>query len=510
MSEFTENTANSNRDHLKDLHPLLDALINDKQAKGIKTDFNFNGIGIDLEGIKTEAEEKIKQVNEAKEKQTNRFPVEVFPLPVQEIIIATNENLNFPIDFIGASMLYAASVAIGNTHKVEIKRGFQESAVLYLAIVARAGTNKSHPLTFALKPIVEQDKKTYREYEIEMKEYKKELSHWKKAKGKGGIEEPTKPVWKKFLLSDFTPEALAEVHKYNKRGIGVYVDELVSWFKNFNRYNNGSEMEFWLSVWSGKAIMIDRKTGEPIFIPFPFIPVAGTIQTGLLTELAKESRTENGFIDRILFVLLENLQKPYWNEKEIELVIFQNWQVIISNLLKLPIELDETLNPVPQILHFTPEAKQVLFEWQRTNADQCNETKSEAINGIYSKMEMYAPRLALILEMMRFACNKSDKQAVSIESVQGAIRLVEYFKNSAVKVNSIISSAPSPMDKFTVNKLSFLGALPDLDEFTTAQANEIGKKFGMDEKAVQRFLGQSNVFDKMAHGKYRQNYNNWN
>ena len=510
MSEFTENTADSNKDHLKALHPLLDAIVKDKQAKGIKTDFNFNGIGIDPEAIKNEAEEKTRQANDAKEKQINRFPVDVFPLSVQEIITSTNENLNFPIDFIGASMLYAASVAIGNTHKVEIKRGFVESAVLYLAIVARAGTNKSHPLSFALQPIVEQDKITYREYEIEMKEYKKALSHWKKSKGKEGIDEPTKPVWKKFLLSDFTPEALAEVHKYNKRGIGVYVDELVSWFKNFNRYNNGSEMEFWLSVWSGKAIMIDRKTGEPVFIPLPFIPVAGTIQTGLLTELSKESRTENGFIDRILFVLLENLQKPYWNEKEIEPEIFKNWQTVISNLLNLSIQLDDTLNPVPQILSFTPEAKQVLFDWQKTNADQCNATKSEAINGIYSKMEMYAPRLALILEMIRFACNEGDKGAVSIESIQGAIKLVEYFKNSAVKVNWIISKAPGPVEKFPVKQQTFYGALPEVDEFTTAQANEIGKSFNMDEKAVQRFLAQVTVFTKMAHGKYCKNYNNWN
>jgi len=75
----------------------------------------------------------------------SRFPVEVFPKAIQEIIIATKETLGFPVDFIGASILYAASVAIGNTCKVEIKGGFQEGAVLYLAIVARPGTNKTHP-----------------------------------------------------------------------------------------------------------------------------------------------------------------------------------------------------------------------------------------------------------------------------------------------------------------------------------------------------------------------------
>jgi hypothetical protein len=211
--------------------------------------FEFDKYGIGIEDIQAEAEKLIKQGNEAKARQTNTFPVEVFPLPVQQIITATNENLNFPIDFIGASFLYAVSVAVGNTHRVEVKKGWLESSVLYLAIVARAGTNKSHPLSFALQPIVDQDKRTYRQYEQHRQEYEKAVSLSKKEREQQAIDEPIKPVWQKFLLSDFTPEALAEVHKFNKRGIGVYVDELAGWFKNFNRYNKGSEMEFWLSVW---------------------------------------------------------------------------------------------------------------------------------------------------------------------------------------------------------------------------------------------------------------------
>src|SRR5690606_26474477 len=64
--------------------------------------------------------EELKKTVEAEQKaKQNPFPVEVFPKPIQEIITATNESLNFPIDFIGASILYAVSVSIGNTHRVE-------------------------------------------------------------------------------------------------------------------------------------------------------------------------------------------------------------------------------------------------------------------------------------------------------------------------------------------------------------------------------------------------------
>lgn len=467
----------------------------------MKPNFEFEKFGIGAEDIRKEVEKLIKQGNEIQERKINRFPVEVFPLPIQHVITATNENLNFPIDFIGASLLYAVSVAVGNTHRVEVKKGWSESAVLYLAIVAPAGTNKSHPLSFALQPVVEQDKRTYRQYEQQRQEYEQAVSLSKKERQDQAIDEPTKPVWQKFLLSDFTPEALAEVHKFNKRGIGVYVDELAGWFKNFNRYNKGSEMEFWLSQWSGKPINIDRKTGEPIFIPVPFISVAGTIQKGILSELAKDSRTQNGFIDRILFVIPDNIQKEYWSETDLPLVVSENWESIISNLLSLSVRNDDTLNPSPEVLKFAPEAKQVLFEWQKVNTDQCNEAENEAVSGIFSKMDMYVLRLALILEMMRYACKESNKQAVSIEAVQGAVKLVEYFKSSAVKVNSILSNA-SPLDKYPADRQALYDALPDT--FTTETGLQIAERLEVAERTFKNFLNKKELFTRSSRGNYQK------
>ena len=471
------------------------------EDKEFNTNFQFEKFGIGVNDIQTEAEQLLKQANEIQERRINRFPVEVFPSPVQQVITATNENLNFPIDFIGASLLYAVSVAIGNTHRVEVKKGFQQSAVLYLAIVGRAGTSKSHPLSFALQPIVEQDKKTYRQYEQLRQDYEKTSRLTKTEREKQVIDEPIKPIWQKFLLSDFTPEALAEVHKFNKRGIGVYVDELAGWFKNFNRYSKGSEMEFWLSQWSGKPINIDRKTGEPVFIPLPFISVAGTIQKGILNELAKESRTQNGFIDRILFVIPDNVQKEYWSEADLPPVVSENWENIISNLLNLSVTSDDTLNPSPEVLRFTPEAKKVLFEWQRVNTDQSNEAESEALSGIFSKMDMYVLRLALILEMMRYACNESTKEAVSIEAVQGAVKLVEYFKSSAVKVNSILSNA-SPLDKHPSDKQALYNALPDT--FTTEMGIRVGEELGVPQRTFKYFLNEKELFTRTSRGEYQK------
>lgn len=480
--------------------------VGDSDLNKININFDYSVIkqvGDNLKPIDftNETENQCKQDHEIQERKTNPFPVEVFPLPIQQIITATNENLNFPIDFIGASLLYAVSVAVGNTHTVEVKNGFQQSAVLYLAIVGRAGTTKSHPLSFALKPIVEQDKRTYKQYQQQKTEYEQAVRLLKKGREQQNIDEPSKPIWQKFLLTDFTPEALADAHKSNTRGIGVYVDELAGWFKNFNRYNKGSEMEFWLSQWSGKPINIDRKSNEPVFIPMPFISVAGTIQNGILSELAKDSRTQNGFIDRILFAIPDNIQKEYWSDTDLPPIISENWEHIISNLLSISVSNDNTLNPSPEVLKFTPEAKTVLYEWQKTNTDQSNEAESEVLSGIFSKMDMYVLRLALILEMMRYACNESHKQAIGLEAVRGAIKLVEYFKNSAVKVNSIMTNV-SPLDKHPANKQTLYKALPDT--FTTETGLQIAKGQRIPERTLKYFLTDKELFTRLSWGEYKK------
>ena len=96
----------------------------------------FDNTLLNPETFISHVEELKAKTQKEREIKLNRFPVDVFPKSVQQIIKATNENLNFPIDFIGASILYAVSVAIGNTHRVEIMKGYEQNAVLYVAIVA--------------------------------------------------------------------------------------------------------------------------------------------------------------------------------------------------------------------------------------------------------------------------------------------------------------------------------------------------------------------------------------
>ena len=430
---------------------------------------------------------------------SNDFPIEAFPVQIQEMIKATHATLNFPIDFTGSAMLFASSIAIGNTYMVEIKKGWQENAVIYITLVSPSGTNKSHPLSFALKPIIEHDKKTYASYEKERIEYEKYEKQTQKEKN--GKSEQNKPVWKKFLVSDFTPEALAEVHKNNQRANAVYVDELAGWFKNFNRYNKGNEMEFWLSNWSRKPLVVDRKSGTPIFISQPFISVCGTIQNQIINELAKDNRTHNGFLDRILFVMPDNIAKQYWSDLDLSPHISESWEKILGSLINLPLVVDENNNPESKLLRLTEDARLLLYSWQKENTNESNSLENEALKGVYSKLEIYAIRLALILEMVQYACNESNGSNIGINAIRGSLKLIEYFKKNALQVHEILSEN-DPFKKMPLSKVNLYKHLPF--NFTTEQAIKTAKLLGVSERTMKNMLTEKTLFTKTQHGYYQK------
>lgn len=430
------------------------------------------------------------------------FPIDAFPLKIQEIIKSLEGCLKYPTEYTGASILAVSSLAIGNSFEVMVKKGWNETCNLIVVIVGNAGANKSHPLKFALIPIKGKDDKSIFEFNKKWDEYEMFFSISKKERNEKANDEPKKPILKKILCSDTTIEALAEIHHYNKRGIGLYVDELMSWLKNFNRYNKGSEQEFWLSSWSKAPINIDRKSSmKSLLISKPFITVVGTLQTKLLDELAKDNRNKNGFIDRILFVFSNKEKKEYWSEKELPEEIEKKYVSIINKLLDLEQNINKYGNPVSQSIMLNPDAKKELFEWQKINTDIVNELRDEDISGIYSKMEIYVPRLALVLQMLSWACGEAGCEEINYESTIGAIKLAEYFKKTAENVNFLINCS-NPIAKLPKDKQLLYSDLPE--NFSTQEGVKIAKEHGFPERSFKRFLRNEVLFENSSRGKYRK------
>ena len=288
------------------------------------------------------------------------------------------------------------------------------------------------------------------------------------------------------------------IHAQNPRGLCLWSDELLAWFKNFNRYNNGSEEQFWLSVFNAKPTISDRKsTQSSIFIRRPYISVIGIIQKKILGELAKGERSSNGFIDRILFVMPNLQQKARWNDKELPEDIEQEWNAIIDRLIQSECHLDEHGEIAPQILFFSEVAKRRLYEWQHHFSELCDWETNDTIVSIYCKLEIYIIRFCLIIQLARWTCGECDKTYIDLLTVERAIKLTEYFKESALSVQNILNENALNSQRQTIVNL-----LPP--SFTTAQAIQVAEQNGMKERTFQRFLNDNigTLFRKEKHGEY--------
>lgn len=429
------------------------------------------------------------------------FPVEIFPSKIQRIIHEVYECQSYPIDYTAASILTAIAAGIGNTHLIQMKQGWVESAILFVALVGRPGANKSHPLSFAMKPFINFDYQQNLEFGKLYAKYEQEISMSKKERLDAGVQEfPQEPIRKRFLVSDITPEGLSYIHAQNRRGLCLWSDEISAWFKNFNRYNNGSEEQFWLSVFSAKPVISDRKNAKSsVFITRPFIPVIGTIQKNILNDLAKGDRSSNGFIDRILFVMPQIQRKARWNDKDTPDNLESEWHSLMSRLINLDCSFDENGEIQPSIVTLSDEAYRLLLEWQHQNADQCDILSSDTLIGIYCKLEVYIIRFCLVIQMSRWLCGECGKDQVDVESVRRAILLTEYFKQTATRVQNQINESSLSSQQQSVVRL-----LPEL--FTTAEGIEIAAEQGMKERAFKEFLSKNtgNLFRKEKHGEYRK------
>ncbi len=431
---------------------------------------------------------------------SNSFPKHALPLVIQEIMDKYNRILNLNMDYVGSAILIALSLACGNHAKIKIKNGWIESPILWIVLVGKAGINKSSPLDIFLQPFKKRDNHFYKIYKKELLEY--ELNS-KQKKKKSNNEEESKsaikiaPVRKQLLLTDFTPESLCFVHEKNPHGVVIYTDEILTWLKNFNRYNSGGEEQFYISCWSGQEISINRINKIDIYISNPFIGVCGTIQPAKFPEAFGKGRNKSGFTHRFLFAYPDKVIRKAFSDNEISESVEMAYHKIIEALLKLSLNHD---SDNPKIYEFDDDAKKAFKTWRDMNNERINNELNDDLTGIYSKLEIYLPRIALILQILEDSLLEKENSQINKNAFESSIKLISYFEYTAIKVYKQISKYNDPLNNYPNDKRDFYRALPP--EFSTKEAEKIALKLNIPRRSIFDFFKDEVLFERTKHGQY--------
>lgn len=424
------------------------------------------------------------------------FPIEVFPVDIQNYILECSKTLDSSVDFMGASMLWLLSVIIGNSVKVEVKNGWVESANIWISCVGRAGIGKTPSINNIIYPLLKLNNREIKNY---IKNYEKyEAYRDLDKKEKQNAEVINKPNKTQFIVNDVTLEALVELHEENKNSIGVFKDELAGWFKDMNKYRAGSDLEFWLSSWSNKGVSVNRKTAKSSFVASPIIPVLGGIQPSILTQFFTEENKDNGFIDRMLLVF-PDLQVEMYNKNEMNQEISTWYSDFITQLFDFVknhlIQYDEDFEIHPITVRFSREAS---IEWERIfnsiTMVQNSEDETEYFKSMLPKQKSYIPRFSLLLYVFNCLIDGELPTLIDKQTILNAEKLSNYFINNAkkIKFDSIEKNEVKKIIEYNKTKskkeqvLEIYKNNPNISKIALAEA------VGVSRKTIHQYLKNEN------------------
>lgn len=400
------------------------------------------------------------------------FPIEVFPDFIRNYILTLNKTLNFHIDFTAVAAMFTIATLNGNKYKLKVKEGWEASTVFWFACVGYPGTIKTHPVKTMIRPLMEIDMESKRAYDEEMLHYDPDAK-----------PRTAKPKFKQILISDYTIEALHSIHNINKRGIGLYKDELKGFMNDMNKYRKGSDEEFWLESFNNGSYIVNRVTREPIMVNNICINIIGTIQHDVLNKLVNDHHG-NGLLDRLLFTASES--KVYnLTSDEINPNFAQEWRGLTESVNKYFNYMDSESTVMLNM------DKETFATYQAIDAEyvamQSSEDTNQDVINYLGKMKTYVPRFALLLAIMD-AISEEDVIQVTNRHMINAKKVADYFLKTATNVyqaNDVqrdIKEMESTMRGFTRHD-----RIVKLHEKGVKQT-ELAKYFGVSKQAIFKIL----------------------
>lgn len=481
----------------------------------------------------SEAIERVKEsVKKLSEQKSSLFPLEAFPERIQAIVNCFFETYQLPIDYHCTAILVAASTAIGNAYCARYKSREIYPCNLFTCIVGPPGIGKTPAMKFGMYPIYNIERRYRKLHNEKMIEWQQKVEIAKQQ----DQTLPKAPKSMDVVVKDSTVESINQIMEANPKGIVLDQDELLAWVKSMNSYRKGSDLEYFLSIWSGTPVKVTRTAKDTKWIEYPFLNVIGSVQPKMIKDLITNDKANNGFLDRILFAYPDEFIVAQESDIDVDESVYRLYDNIIQFLHELPNEFvmhrdeitEEQYLEINRIeVPLTEKARKAYKAFRNDIVKQQNLAEEEAVMGLLSKMKQYCLRIALLLEMLDLACRAmppegeerpwdpididfARKIEISEKSIERAKLMVEYFKRSSLKV---MEQLDGPVNQLAKYQRAWYKELPE--NFTTQEAIQLAQTMAEAEPAaklsnrtIARLLNNEkyHLFRKVGNGEYQKLY----
>ena len=421
-----------------------------------------------------------------------QFPLASFPAPVADYWRAAADALSVPVDCVAVPAIPLLGAAIGRSMAVEIKKGYQESPILWTGLVARPGDTKSESLKRAAGPLhriaaewATCHREEQKRFNRAMHVFDQALKEWKKDGIGDPPDAPEPPTCRQLVYDDFTSAALVRGNAENPRGIVVAKDELVSLITAMNQFTGGKgdDRQKLLAMWSGGAVIVnrekDRAAGRPpVALDHSFLGVTGMIQPDMLSVLrgdaGRDDYVNDGWADRFLLSFPDYQPATGETGAIVPEDLTAGYDRIFRDILGWPMEeITQYSGDValcPRVFSLDDSGWTVWKDYTAAIADRMNALEpDDHYRGFLSKHKHHTVRMTALIHGLQMACGEVDGQSkVSGETMGRAIAVTKYFEPHVCRCLGI--GWQDRRAKIARRLLNWLARVPYIVQFTRTEA----------------------------------------
>jgi putative DNA primase/helicase len=414
------------------------------------------------------------------------FDFDLLPDPLRgwcEDIVST---MQAPPDYAGVTIMTALGAVIGRKIGIRPQQNtaWTEVANQWGVLVGRPGVLKSPTIDACLAPLkaraaiamaaFKEDKK---EYELEAKiaemraqanreAAKKALSKNSSAVIDGYLqtESEDKLTLRRYITSDATPEALAQLLIENPNGVLVHRDEVVSLLQGFDREDRVEGRGFYLSGWNGNSEYTSDRIirGMNLHIPGACISILGSTQPGkiarYLASAVHGGSGDDGLIQRFGMMVWPDVS-PAWEDvdrplnaesKRAAFNVFNTLDEMnpLARGAKQDVGFDGENEGIPY-LRFDNEAQEIFREWRAKLELQVRSGELHpALESHFGKYRKLVPGLALILHLAN-----GNHGAVNELSILTALVWAGYLETHARRAYASVTMVETTTAKAIAAKI---------------------------------------------------------
>jgi hypothetical protein len=356
------------------------------------------------------------------------FPLEVLP-PVLRELSLTSSRAAGGVDpgMIASALLVVAGGMIGRSLQLCYSESYYVSACLYHGNIARSGHSKSPVTRHAAYPVGVIEQRLRKAHAVLMENYRKDMKQYKKdLRSKvPGIQEPDRPRCEQFEIDDITTEAVIRTMAENPRGLMMPQHELSGLMDSFGQYKagKGNDRQYYNKFYDGDRVKKNRdkyENNEPLYVPYPFMPIVGSMPPSMLTSLYMGG-IGDGLFER--FTLYYPDPRPRLKADQrghVPYKLLQDWMAICDRLFNVKLIDSTQRGPTPDTMYFSPDALDLFDSILDQHVEGFNsEDYPDDLRSVYPKAEDRAKRYCLILPRLWHAADPDSDMNV-LPDVQGA------------------------------------------------------------------------------------------